>query len=319
MTETPSTPGRTLRPALGAAMLRVLYGAAPADRDYPSPVARAAQGNAVIAEALAANAPTLVGRFGSSELACVSFYTRWRENRRIRPGYPEGLRRVMSVNAGVFPTDDDALDRVARLYLEAASLADVMGVWSNRNEHRIVARCCPNARLVHLDSLLSMLFPQPWSSGLKGKNVLVVHPFAASVEAQYHTHRSQLFADPDVLPEFTLKTLAAVQSGAGNPCAFATWFDALDDMAQRISAIEFDVAIVGAGAYGLPLAAHVKRLGKTAIHMGGATQLLFGIRGRRWELESPDDVAPLFNEYWVRPSAEETPGASAQVEGGCYW
>jgi ketopantoate reductase len=90
-------------------------------------------------------------------------------------------------------------------------------------------------------------------------------------------------------------------------------------MREEVARIDFDVAIVGAGAYGLPLAAAVKDLGRQAVHLGGATQLLFGIRGRRWEVESPDDIAPLFNEHWVRPSAEETPQGSSSVEGGCYW
>jgi hypothetical protein len=110
-----------------------------------------------------------------------------------------------------------------------------------------------------------------------------------------------------------------VQSIAGNQCGFPTWFDALEHMRAQIAATEFDVAIIGAGAYGLPLAASVKRMGRQAVHLGGATQLLFGIRGRRWEVESPDDIAPLFNEHWVRPSVEETPENRELVEGGCYW
>jgi hypothetical protein len=42
--------------------------------------------------------------------------------------------------------------------------------------------------------------------------------------------------------------------------------------AKDIDCLEFDVALIGAGAYGLPLAACVKRLGKKAIHMGGVTK-----------------------------------------------
>ena len=47
--------------------------------------------------------------------------------------------------------------------------------------------------------------------------------------------------------------------------------------------IDFDVAIIGCGAYGFPLAAKLKQAGKQAIHLAGATQLLFGIKGKRWE------------------------------------
>ena len=48
--------------------------------------------------------------------------------------------------------------------------------------------------------------------------------------------------------------------------------------------IEFDVAIIGCGAYGLPLAVEAKRMGKQAIHMGGATQVLFGIKVNRMHI-----------------------------------
>ena len=77
------------------------------------------------------------------------------------------------------------------------------------------------------------------------------------------------------------------------------------------------MAIIGAGAYGLPLAAHVKRLGKKAVHLGGATQILFGIRGKRWD-EMPF-FQKLYNEHWVRPLPSEVPKDYQRVEGGCYW
>lgn len=64
---------------------------------------------------------------------------------------------------------------------------------------------------------------------------------------------------------------------------FSDWFEALDFMYHEAMAKDFDVAIIGCGAYGFPLAAKLKRAGKIAIHLGGVTQLLFGIKGRRWE------------------------------------
>jgi hypothetical protein len=87
---------------------------------------------------------------------------------------------------------------------------------------------------------------------------------------------------------------------------------------SSVRAIQLSGNGIGAGAYGLPLAAFVKEQGRQAVHVGGATQLLFGVKGRRWEAES-EDVVALFNDYWVRPSAEETPAGASLVEGGCYW
>jgi hypothetical protein len=98
---------------------------------------------------------------------------------------------------------------------------------------------------------------------------------------------------------------------------FEDWFGAYFFMCDEIMKIDFDVAIIGAGAYGLPLASFVKNLGKTAIHMGGVTQLLFGIKGKRWE--DPGYFGWLMNEHWVRPAEHEKPKAFNNVESGCYW
>ncbi|MGG6498696.1 UNVERIFIED_CONTAM: hypothetical protein NY603_37795, partial [Bacteroidetes bacterium 56_B9] len=79
-----------------------------------------------------------------------------------------------------------------------------------------------------------------------------------------------------ILPAFDLQTIKAVQT-IGNyiDSRFNTWFDALEFMKNEIDKREYDICLLGCGAYGLPLAAHIKRTGKKAIHMGGSLQLLF--------------------------------------------
>jgi hypothetical protein len=51
--------------------------------------------------------------------------------------------------------------------------------------------------------------------------------------------------------------------------------------------------------------------------MGGATQLLFGIRGQRWDARK--NYQQIINEYWCRPGQEERPETSSKVENNCYW
>lgn len=306
----------TLREMTGAVAQRVYYGRTPGE-GYRRRVTFGDDGSLIAREALEGPAPCLIARFGSSELGCASFYLRWRRGRILPVPYPSSLRQVMRDNAGFFPATDSNLDKYAEAFLEAVSETDVMGVWFLPGEERVVEQFCPEASLVFLEALNVVCCEHPWSAALAGKTVLVVHPFARTIESQYRENRSRLFANPETLPEFELKTLAAVQSAAGNPCAYADWFEALNAMNREIASIEFDVAVIGAGSYGLPLAAAVKRSGRKAVHLGGQTQLLFGIRGRRWETEYDD--AHLFNEYWVRPSAAETPAGAERVEGGCYW
>ena len=275
------------------------------------------EGHDRVVDRLTQNCPLMVARIGSVELSCLKFYL---ENRRTtNKTYPAKVRDQMANNAGFFPANDTSLDAFAEQFLEHLKQVDVLAVWFKKFEEVICNRHCPNAALVDFDCLEPFRFSDPWSSKLAGKKVLVVHPFAESIEKQYAEKRRVLFADPDVLPEFELKTLKTVQSIAGSKVGFVTWFDAYHHMCDQINKVDFDICIIGAGAYGLPLASYVKSLGKQAIHTGGVTQILFGIKGKRWEQLYADSTAKLFNEHWVRPLPSETPANKDNIEKGCYW
>ena len=145
----------------------------------------------------------------------------------------------------------------------------------------------------------------------------MVHPFDATIKSQY-ARRKELFANGDILPGFQLLTYRPVMSFLGLKTPYLDWFEALDKMIADIAKIDFDIALLGCGAYGFPLAAFIKRdLGRQAIHIGGAAQLLFGIKGGRWDKNSR--VLTLYNQSWVRPGEEERPINFQQHEGGAYW
>jgi hypothetical protein len=161
---------------------------------------------------------------------------------------------------------------------------------------------------------------KPWSAALSVKKVLVVHLFQESIEEQYKK-RELLFPNTDILPQFELITYKAIHSIGGNkPESFQTWFESLDFMTEEIRKIDFDVAIIGCGAYGFPLAARVKQMKRQAVHLAGATQLLFGIKGSRWEQGNYKPIfEKIFNEHWIRPSESEKPLKAEAIEGACYW
>lgn len=304
------------------ALQRVWFGPAGDVSNYPRPVLSANRGNDLVSTVLASRAPCMISRFGTQEVGCVAYYLRWRQGKALRVPYPEAIKRGMSNNAGFFPADDESLDRFAQLNIRAAGDADVMGLWFSFHgalggQRHVISEYCRQAALVDVDSYLGMLQDRPWSGQLAGRRVLVVHPFVETIEAQYANNKTRLFLDPEVLPDFELTTLTAPQSAAGSDCGFETWFDALDDTCERIARVSYDVALIGAGAYGLPIASFVKAQGRQAVHLGGLTQLFFGIRGRRWDVD--ERILPLFNQYWVRPSPSERPAGASSVEGGCYW
>ena len=222
-------------------------------------------------------------------------------------------------NAGFFPNDVLAAKKFATLALQDAEYIDVLGSYVYQEKY--VQSYMKNAKRVNLDGYYApFLWENPWTKELKGKKVLVVHPFAETIKKQYDK-REHLFENPDVLPEFKkLTVIKAVQSIAGNnkETGFEDWFEALDFMKNQMNQSDYEIALIGCGAYGMSLAAHAKRHGKIAIHMAGWTQMLFGIYGNRWIKDQPE-FKKYINEYWTRTSIDERPKNAEKVEGGCYW
>jgi len=147
--------------------------------------------------------------------------------------------------------------------------------------------------------------------------VLVVSPFVKSIESQYKKREAIWREMPGFLPSFKLLTLRCPLYSHLVPPEHASWADTLNFLFSQCDSVEYDVLIAGAGAWGLPLAVHAKRCGKVGIHMGGSTQLLFGIKGARWN--QWHHFTELQNEHWVYPSEEETPKGVEEIEGACYW
>lgn len=293
--------------------------------------------NQLLTELFSNDKACFIGRIGTSELAVVLNYLTVHGNRSYvrkcidyiiddtrMPFYDTG-RPFYEIqnNAGFFSGKGGniivEIERFAELYLKEIPMMDVCGRFSYPEKFLPFNQDC---RMVQLESLYPFFARQPWTKILEGKKVLVVHPFKDSILAQYKNHRRHLFNNPDMLPDFDLEIIKAVQTIAGEKSPFKDWFEALDFMKEEITKRNFDFLIVGCGAYGLPLAAFAKSLNKKALHLGGGAQLLFGIKGKRWEGRYHGDdtrFTDLFNEYWTYPSDAERPRNAQKVEGACYW
>ena len=92
-------------------------------------------------------------------------------------------------------------------------------------------------------------------------------------------------------------------------------------MCQDIKKLDFDIALLGCGAYGLPLCNFIKSdLKKSAIYIGGGLQLLFGVIGRRWEGNDMWKKLIIDNDIkFIRPSEDEHVKNMRFLEDQCYW
>lgn len=276
--------------------------------------------NTAIADALTSASPTMITRFGAFELGMASsVYTPLNIRNLIKLidgsiasiGYNKKLAESFCNNAGFFPNDRKQIEKYAHQLVNDMKELDVLGSWlpAERQFEKQLGHCIK----IPLKDLEPFHHTRPWTLQLQNKKVLVIHPFHDTIKYQWKK-RKHIFKDMEIMPECDLQIMKSVQSIAGNETGFTTWFDALAYMEDEIGKRDFDIALLGCGAYGFNLAAHIKRMGRKAVHLGGFLQILFGIMGKRWE-----DKYPFVNEYWIRPLDSDKPKGANSIENGCYW
>jgi hypothetical protein len=279
------------------------------DRLAPSDAA----GQTLLAEAILRGGPLGVGKIGGLEAEAAGFFLTGRPHGKP---YPERLRRQMFLNVGLFPVDDGSLDRFCMALIEAAGQLDILGLMGYPGEAEVLTRHATTAQLISLRALDPWYFPDPWSRHLRGRRVTVLSPFAATIERQFQ-RRGEIWPGRDVLPDFQLRTVAMPLSPGLKSPDEPSWEARLGDIKAAIDAAPYDVVLAGAGGISILVAAHVKRAGAIGFHMGGPTQVLFGVRGRRWE-KDPFFTSAM-NASWVRPSGQEAPPNAGKIERGAYW
>lgn len=274
------------------------------------------EGNEIIKNLLNSGKPFVVGRPGATEIYMM-LQAEMIENDQRTPVQDDEYKMAY-VNSGVFPRTAEMVKKFGLYEAKLLHHCELMNVSYCVLEDYIYKKYMDrNAEMTYIRALDYWRFKEPWTAALAGKKVLVISPFAKTIEGQY-ARREKLYKEPNVLPKFTLYTVKAVQTGGmESDDRFADWFEALEYMYDEAMKYDFDVAILSCGAYSLPLAVKFKQAGRSAIHMGGVCQMLFGIKGRRFEDEP--GASDFFNEYWVYPSADETPKSASSIENSAYW
>jgi len=271
------------------------------------------------------------GKLGTSEMEALWFYLAMRRGATKYP-YISDIKKNMSVNAGVFPATDEALDDWARhMFSDVLPEMDGMAEWNARNpfqEAQILEAFAPKSKRFPARSLepyYEEAAATRWTFRIPDRTkVAVVSPFAESMRAQWARQSVVWPTTPVWNPEVTLCPVKAHYSPY--LCPDSTWpadveargwRAAVQAMADEVVASGAKLALVGVGALSLPLVVALKKRGVAAIHTGGATQIMFGVKGMRWTTHSV--ISGFFNDAWVSPREDEIPSNAAAVEGGCYW
>ncbi|MAJ30426.1 MAG: hypothetical protein CMQ73_04120 [Gammaproteobacteria bacterium] len=280
-----------------------------------------------IYSSLISEKPCMIARIGATERNVLKNYIAINSEHRSALDFitnksqpwwwNRNILNNFKVWSGFFPIEIPLVEKYCELVFSDLPEIDIIGSW--RLDDDLCKKELKNAQKVQIEYLEPFFSNNLWTKALEGKKILVVHPFQQSIEKQYK--KRELLFKNNLLPSFELKTIKAVQTVANEKSDFKDWFEALEFMKKQMNQVDYDIALIGCGAYGLHLAAHAKRMGKKGFHLAGVLQMLFGIIGKRWEKPTQANgiYLKLFNEHWTRPTKDETPKNAHLVESSNYW
>jgi hypothetical protein len=276
--------------------------------------------------------PWFIGRNGTIELEVILF---WFTRRQRGQEYPPQYMETISRNAGVFPATKESIDAWCDEYCTAlAQLNGLAAGWYKpleEAEASILSLYAPSSAFRCPLRSLEPYYVQKdlqWTRKLAGKRVTVVSSFAESIRKQVESEKfpriwsgdSAGLLNPPGLTWSYVRTGYAPALALGRcgwPAGVSCWQDAVEYVVEEVQKSNADVAIIGCGGLGMLIGAELKRRGISAIVLGGATQVLFGLKGTRWATHPI--ISDFWNDAWVWPSEAEKPNGAVLVEGGCYW
>ena len=269
----------------------------------------------VIKNALETDNGALIGRNGQIELDLVL----------NEESIDSSKLQILERNAGIYPITQAHIfyrwrDLTKRAILEADVLATGWYEPLKAAETEAFEKWLVSAIQIPLRSL-EPYYVDPklqWTALLSGHKVAVVSSFTQSAKAQIKNgYKGTL--PPDVDWQWIQTGHPRIIAMGRNewPPHIHSWIQAADYVVASIVESGARFALIGCGGLGMPIAKMLKDRGIIAIVLGGAIQVLFGIKGRRWE--NHPIISMMWTDDWVWPSEEETPGNANIIEGGCYW
>lgn len=267
------------------------------------------EANDMLTKLIKSSTPFILTRLGYAEIAF------WSEIEK-----KHDLRHLKNNKMGeIFDFDERQVAQYIGYLRETYSLTDIFSCWySSFEESRLIKRYANNeAYCTDYNVLEPFFYNSPWTRALEGKKVLVVTAFPNTVKSQY-SRIDQVFPN-GFMPHFELEVLQSVWYAPtpGKDNQFSSWNDAYKYLENEINNRTYDIVLLACGPFGVPLLSNVKKNGKQGIYVGGVLQIMFGIRGKRWD--NYGNYIPMYNEYWVRPENENKPSGADNYEGGCYW
>lgn len=255
----------------------------------------------------------LIGRNGTIELEQMIFSNKFN-------------RAVLEKNAGIFPSE--IYGKWLNKSTEATRASDVLATgWYEPLkdvEQVFLSGLKCKAKQIPLRSLepYYVSYKNRWTALLSGQSISVVSCFTETMKKQVlqldKVWPNKIFPSDIRWNWIQTGHPPSVAQGKNEwPSQITNSIEAVDWIVSEVVRQGSRFALIGCGGIGMLVALELKKRGIIAIVLGGAIQVLFGIKGSRWK--NHPIISKFWNDFWVNPSEAEKPNGAHNVEGGCYW
>lgn len=280
---------------------------------------KAQKDNLYIKEIIQENKPFFIGRIAGCELKVAYCFQQGNLFDVV-----DELKELEN-NAGIFTKDNISLKEYTKRLIESYDHCTVIAEWEQNGKvfshtgsgQEYISKRTLMIPKIDARALEPYYFKDNWMTKLKGKRVLIVHPFSKTFQKQL-INLKKIFPNKSWFEDCEIQFIEPPLTLAGNH-QNKDWQEHLTPFLESLRAIkDFDIALVAAGGYGMLISDYIFReMNKSVMYIGGALQLFFGVIGKRWF--DNKDILKLVNDDWIRPNRNDKPENFTNVEKGCYW
>lgn len=268
------------------------------------------------------NNPFLVGRLSGNETVLCGIVLSG-----LNIPLNHMLFKRMENVAGIFFKDKDSVNLYVKMYYESICNSDLLGVWDGMMKSQaqlFYNRMDVDPRLKSIPKFDAKLLEPFYNMDrddydydmiFNNKKLLIISSHYESMISQM-SNIDKIFNKPIFGKQSSIEFIKPPLTMGGNH-SNKDWKEHFDIFCNTLDNIDFDIALVSCGGYGMITSNYIKhKLNKIAIYVGGPLQLFFGIKGGRW------NNYPWYNEYWIEPLKKDIPKNRDLVEmyeGKCYW
>lgn len=270
------------------------------------------------------------GKAGFSEQALLRYTLICMQPDSLKKrAYEAFLKYHCDYMTGVFPSTPEFLKVFSGFFLESVKDLDVLGLMDGKNEFQLMKSLDIEAELTHFQSMEpDRSIPEHASMCylplFRGKKILLISSYAEFIASRaksdiynsvWHTSGKKWFNPSGI--EY-LNIPYSYITATDTHRIYRDSIELYQMIRAQISEYEFDIALIGAGALGMPLANYIKSLGKIGISLGGHLQIIFGVAGARWRRDP--EWQKYINPSWIDvPSSYQPMGKNNLADQGAYW